>query len=203
LLDRNTLTWKFESLVNAFVKGANDESDEPEIIDPYNEVLFNGSVSSTQSWSQPWKILLYNLEPIKEGASIIVEYSSAQEPWLCFNDYQGGENNWNSFEPDSVSDGIATYNYSTFSKCKTPFSEQDEMLLMNKEASITVKKITLSYPVALGDVKIDTYINKKDTAKLLKDVLYQNSFTEMYKSYADVNKDGVVNIIDAIKIFLL
>ena len=203
LLDRNTLTWKFESLVNAFVKGANDESDEPEIIDPYNEVLFNGSVSSTQSWSQPWKILLYNLEPIKEGASIIVEYSSAQEPWLCFNDYQGGENNWNSFEPDSVSDGIATYNYSTFSKCKTPFSEQDEMLLMNKEASITVKKITLSYPVALGDIKIDTYINKKDTAKLLKDVLYQNSFTEMYKSYADVNKDGVVNIIDAIKIFLL
>ncbi len=205
LLNRSTLSWYFPSLVEAYIKGVDETAViEPDpdtgstVSDPYGKIVFEGNAGA-EAWAQPFKAEISSLPAITEGCTISVAYSGTNAPYLVFQIYTEGSEEWNQMLPDYTSNGVAYYSYDTITaNCKSGLDAQQQMLIMSNADYTTVTNVTINYPRTVGDINNDGQINNLDTTRILKYIAGLLDFAESQKECADVNSDNTIDLRDAI-----
>ncbi len=217
LIDRQTNKVVFPDLVKALVKGGTGNAQSqpvPEVpsLDSKRyaiETLKEGTSNKVGAWTtipdykfttNGSEISLNNTvkgELSAETDMIAITYDCASAPYLCFNDNDAGDKNWNQFKPDLVDGNTAYYYYSTFKNCNTPLSSQDEIMVMG-EGELSISGM---YLLHIRDINKDSEVTTIDTTEALKAVTTYKALSENNNKLADFNNDGKVDLTDIIKFF--
>ena len=141
LYNRSSKTFTYGKIADALVAGyAGDPVAESASTSEI--LLFEGSSSCT-GWEQALKT---SADPIKQmipTQSVYAYYTSAA-PELILQSYSNSSKDWIKIAPDSASNGVAVWSYSTLlSTYKDNFNDADELYIGSTGSALTLTKLLI------------------------------------------------------------
>ena len=148
LFNRSSRTFTYEGIVNALVS-AYDGDPDYEVSCSAETVISSTGGSTTGSWGQAVCFSGGLIKSMSQGESVYAEYSSSKAPELILQSLSVSDKGWVKVPPDSTSDGVAVWSYSTIvNYYGEGFVGLDNVFIGDTGAALTVSKVYINNPNA-------------------------------------------------------
>ncbi|MBQ8177146.1 MAG: cellulase family glycosylhydrolase, partial [Oscillospiraceae bacterium] len=145
LFDRNSQSFTFGGVAGNLI-AAYEGDPVYETSVPSKTILSSGG--SCSGWGQAVNLSGSIVADMTSNQQICAVFTSSNNPELILSDY-GTDKNWVKINPDSVSNGVATWSYNTlYSAFGYTFDGLDNVAIGDTGASLTVTSVYMNNPNA-------------------------------------------------------